>query len=56
MAKTKKYSRMASCKHQEACFMPLTFDFDNRMLFGVGQAVLPDGALDKSMEYTNTNA
>lgn len=54
--KTKKYSRMASCKHQEACFMPLTFDFDNRMLFGVGQAVLPDGSLDKSMEYTNTNA
>ena len=36
--------------------MPLTFDFDNRMLFGVGQAVLPDGSLDKSMEYTNTNA
>ena len=53
---TQEYERMASCKHQEPCFMPLTFDFDNRMLFGVGQAVNPDGSLDKTMEYTNTNA
>ena len=53
---TKKYERMAACKHQEPCFMPLTFDFDNRMLFGVGQAVNPDGSLDKTMEYTDTNA
>ncbi|GIR03369.1 MAG: hypothetical protein CM15mP12_9000 [Gammaproteobacteria bacterium] len=53
---TQEYERMAACKHQEPCFMPLTFDFDNRMLFGVGQAVNPDGSLDKKMEYTNTNA
>ena len=54
--KTKEYSRMASCKHQEPCFMPLTFDFDNRSLFGVGQAVLPDGSLDPDWDYTDTNA
>ena len=54
--KSGEYERMASCKHQEPCFMPLSFDFDNRMLFGVGQAVNPDGSLDKTMDYTDTNA
>ena len=53
---TQEYSRMTQCRHQEPCFMPLNFDFDNRFLFGVGQAVLPDGSLDPDWEYTDTNA
>ena len=54
-AYTQEYSRMTQCRHQESCFIPLDFDFDNRFLFGVGQAVLPDGSLDPDWEYTNKN-
>ena len=33
------FKKMWSCENREACFHPTTFDFDNRHLFGVGQAI-----------------
>ena len=47
------FKKMWSCENREACFHPTTFDFDNRHLFGVGQAINVDGSVH---EYTNTNA
>ena len=37
-SKSGSYEKIASCRHQEACFMPLGFDIDNTTLLGVGQA------------------
>ena len=47
------FKKMWSCENREACFHPTTFDFDNRHLFGVGQAINVDGSIH---EYTDTNA
>ena len=47
------FKKMWSCENREACFHPTTFDFDNRHLFGVGQAINVDGSVH---EYTDTNA
>jgi len=47
------FEKIWSCENREACFHPLTFDFDDRHLFGVGQAINPDGSIH---EYTDTNA
>ena len=47
------FKKMWSCENREACFYPTTFDFDNRHMFGVGQAINVDGSIH---EYTDTNA
>lgn len=47
------FEKMWSCENREACFHPTTFDFDNRHLFGVGQAINVDGSVH---EHTDTNA
>ena len=47
------FKKMWSCENREACFHPTSFDFDNRNLFGVGQAINIDGSVH---EYTDTNA
>ena len=52
-AKDGSFKKMWSCENREACFHPTTFDFDNRHLFGVGQAINVDGSIH---EYTDTNA
>ena len=52
-SKNDSYEKIASCRHQEACFMPLGFDIDNKTILGVGQAVLPDGSI---LDETDTNA
>lgn len=49
----KSFDKVQSCRHQEACFMPLGFDIDNRTLLGVGQAVQSDGSI---LNETDTNA
>jgi hypothetical protein len=33
------YKKIASCRHQDACFSPISFDIDNKTILGVGQAV-----------------
>ena len=55
-ANSKSYSKISYCRHQEPCFMPISsspFDFDNRHMYGVGQAVYADGTIH---ELTDTNA
>jgi dipeptidyl aminopeptidase/acylaminoacyl peptidase len=47
------FKKMWSCENREACFRPTTFDFDDRYVFGVGQAINVDGSVH---EYTDTNA
>jgi dipeptidyl aminopeptidase/acylaminoacyl peptidase len=47
------FKKMWSCENREACFHPTTFDFDDRYVFGVGQAINVDGSIH---EYTDTNA
>ena len=47
------HSKLGSCRHQEACFVPLTFDIDNKTVLGVGQAVKKDGSI---IDETDTNA
>ena len=53
---SEEYTKISYCRHQEPCFMPLgssPFDFDNRHMYGVGQAVYADGSV---YEVTDTNA
>ena len=53
---SEEYTKISYCRHQEPCFMPLgssPFDFDNRYMYGVGQAVYADGSV---YEVTDTNA
>ena len=47
------YKKIASCRHQEACFTPISFDIDNKTILGVGQAVKKDGSI---INETDTNA
>jgi dipeptidyl aminopeptidase/acylaminoacyl peptidase len=47
------YKRIASCRHQDACFTPISFDIDNKTILGVGQAVKKDGSI---INETDTNA
>ena len=47
------HEKIASCRHQEACFTPIGFDIDNRTLLGVGQAIQKDGSI---LNETDTNA
>ena len=47
------FKKMWSCENREACFHPTSFDFDDRHVFGVGQAINVDGSVH---EYTDTNA
>ena len=47
------YKKIASCRHQDACFTPISFDIDNKTILGVGQAVKKDGSI---INETDTNA
>lgn len=47
------YKKIASCRHQDACFTPISFDVDNKTILGVGQAVKKDGSI---INETDTNA
>jgi dipeptidyl aminopeptidase/acylaminoacyl peptidase len=47
------HKKIASCRHQEACFTPVSFDIDNKTILGVGQAVKKDGSI---LNETDTNA
>jgi dipeptidyl aminopeptidase/acylaminoacyl peptidase len=47
------YKKIASCRHQDACFSPISFDIDNKTILGVGQAVKKDGSI---INETDTNA
>ena len=47
------YKKIASCRHQDACFTPISFDIDNKTILGVGQAVKKDGSI---VNETDTNA
>ncbi len=47
------HKKIASCRHQEACFTPVGFDIDNKTILGVGQAVKKDGSI---LNETDTNA
>jgi len=47
------YKKILSCRHQEACFIPVSFDVDNKTILGVGQAVRSDGSI---LNETDTNA
>jgi hypothetical protein len=39
------FDKISSCRHQGACFTPLSLDIDNTTILGVGQAVKPDGSI-----------
>jgi len=47
------HTKLGSCRHQEACFVPVAFDIDNKTVLGVGQAVKKDGSI---VSETDTNA
>jgi dipeptidyl aminopeptidase/acylaminoacyl peptidase len=47
------YKKISSCRHQDACFVPISFDIDNKTILGVGQAVKKDGSI---INETDTNA
>ena len=47
------HKQVGSCRHQEACFVPVAFDVDNKTILGVGQAVQKDGTI---LNETDTNA
>ena len=47
------FDKISSCRHQGACFTPLSLDIDNTTILGVGQAVKPDGSI---INETDTNA
>lgn len=55
-ANSDSYTKISYCRHQEPCLRPVSsspFDFDNRHMYGVGQAVYADGTVH---ELTDTNA
>ena len=51
--KNGNHKRVGKCRHQEACFSPISFDIDNKTILGVGQAVKKDGTI---LNETDTNA
>ena len=51
--KNGNHKKIHSCRHQEACFVPMSFDTDNNTVLGVGQAVQKDGSI---LQETDTNA